>query len=71
MARKKTTASIDAEITKAKAEMSRIQDRYDKLGEKLKHLEEQKRQYESEAIMAAYLKSDKSFEELMTFLQPS
>jgi len=71
MARKKTTASIDAEITKAKTEMSRIQDRYDKLGEKLKRLEEQKRQYESEAIMTAYLKSGKSFEELMTFLQPS
>lgn len=70
MARRRTTASIEAEIVKAKSEMSRLQDKYEKLGDKLKQLEEQKRQYEAEAIMDAYLKSSKSFEEIMTFLQP-
>lgn len=69
MARKKTTAAIDAEITKVKADMSRLQDRYDKLAEKLKNLQAQKLKSEAEAIIAAYSKSGKSFDELMTFLQ--
>ena len=35
MARKKSTETIDAEIKKVKSDMSRLQDRYDKLAEKL------------------------------------
>ena len=50
--------------------MSRLQDRYDKLADKLKELEESKRQLEAETIMDAYLKSGKSFDEIMTFLSP-
>lgn len=69
MARKKTTAAIDAEITRVKADMSKLQDRYDKLAEKLKNLQAQKLKSEAEAIIAAYSKSGKSFDELMTFLQ--
>ena len=69
MARKKTTAAIDAEITKVKADMSKLQDRYDKLAEKLKNLQAQKLKSEAGAIIAAYSKSGKSFDELMTFLQ--
>ena len=69
MARTKTTAAIDAEIAKVKADMSRLQDRYDKLAEKLKNLQAQKLKSEAEAITAAYSKSGKSFDELMTFLQ--
>ena len=68
MARKKSTESIDAEISKVKSDMSRLQDRYDKLAEKLKDLQEQKRRIEADAIMDAYLKSGKSYKELMTFL---
>lgn len=70
MARKKTTEAIDAEIKKVTADMTRPQERYDKLADKLKDLQDQKRKLESEAIMEAYLKSGKSFNELMTFLQP-
>lgn len=70
MARKKTTEAIDAEIKKVTADMTRLQERYDKLADKLKDLQDQKRKLESEAIMEAYLKSGKSFNELMTFLQP-
>lgn len=70
MARKRTTASIDTEISKIKTDMSKLQDRYDKLAERLKALQEQKLKVEAEAIIAAYSKSGKSFEELMTFLQP-
>ena len=70
MARKKSSESIDTEIKKIKADMSRLQDRYDKLADKLKELEESKRQLEAETIMDAYLKNGKSFDEIMTFLSP-
>lgn len=70
MARKKSTESIDAEINKIKFDMSKLQDRYDKLAEKLKDLQEQKRRIEADVIMDAYLKSGKSLDEIMTFLNP-
>lgn len=70
MARKKTTEAIEAEINKTKSDMFRLQDRYDKLADKLKELQAQKRRIESDAIMDAYLKSGKSFDEIMTFLNP-
>lgn len=70
MARKRTFESIDAEIQETKAEMDKLQDKYNKLAENLKMLQEQKRKAESDAIMDAYLKSGKSYDELMTFLTP-
>lgn len=70
MARKKSTESIDSEIMKIKSDMSKLQDRYDRLAEKLKTLQEQKRQHEADTIMDAYLKSGKSLDEVMTFLNP-
>ena len=65
MARKKSTETIDAEIAKVMADMSKLQERY----EKLKDLQEQKRRREADVIMDAYLKSGKSLEEIMTFLK--
>lgn len=50
--------------------MARLQDRYDKLAEKLKVLQEQKWQQEAATIMDAYRKSGKSLDEIMTFLEP-
>lgn len=70
MARKKSTETIDAEINKVKSDMSRLQDRYNKLADKLKDLQDQKRQIEADVIMDAYLKSSKSLDEIMTFLKP-
>ena len=70
MARKKSTEAIDAEITKVKADMSKLQDRYNQLADKLRNLQEQKRKIEADAIMDAYLKSGKSFDEIMIFLKP-
>lgn len=70
MARKKSTESIDSEISKIKSDMARLQDRYDKLAEKLKVLQEQKWQQEAATIMEAYRKSGKSLNEIMTFLEP-
>ena len=70
MARKKSADTLDAEIVKVKSDMSKLQDRYDKLAEKLKDLQEQKRRIEADAIMDAYLKSGKTLDEIMTFLKP-
>ena len=70
MARKKSADTLDAEIGKLKSDMSKLQDRYDKLAEKLKDLQEQKRRIEADAIMDAYLKSGKTLDEIMTFLKP-
>ena len=70
MARRKSAETLDAEITKVKSDMTRLQEKYDKLCEQLKDLQEQKRRLEADAIMEAYLKSGKSFEEIMTFLVP-
>ena len=70
MARKKSADTLDAEIAKVKSVMSKLQDRYDRLAEKLKDLQEQKRRIEADAIMDAYLKSGKTLDEIMTFLKP-
>ena len=70
MARKKSADTLDAEIAKVKSDMSKLQDRYDKLSEKPKDLQEQKRRTETDAIMAAYLKSGKTLDDIMTFLKP-
>lgn len=70
MARKKSTEAIGTEINKVKSDMSRLQDRYDKLADKLKELQDQKRRIEADTIMDAYLKSGKSLDEIMTFLKP-
>ena len=48
----------------------KLQDRYEEFAKKLEDLQEQKRKCEADAIMDAYLKSDKSFDEIMTFLVP-
>lgn len=60
MARKRSTETIDTEIAKVMADMSKLQDRYNKLADKLKDLQEQKRCREADAIIDAYLKSGKS-----------
>lgn len=70
MARKKSTEAIDAEITKVKAAMSKLQDKYNDLADRLKELEDLKRRREADEIMDAFLKSGKSFDEIMTFLKP-
>ncbi|WP_031580198.1 hypothetical protein, partial [Ruminobacter sp. RM87] len=69
MARMKSISTIEAEITRIKDELSKLQMKQDKLTLKLKELLEHKRNYEAKEIMDAYLKSGKSYEELMTFLQ--
>ena len=70
MARMMTFEAIDNEISKVKSDMSKLQNRYNKLAEKLEDLQKQKRRIEADTIMEAYLKSGKNFDEIMTFLSP-
>lgn len=70
MSRKKSTEALDTEIAKTKSDMTKLQDKYDRLADKLKELQEQRQRIEADTIVEAYLKSGKSFDELMTFLQP-
>ena len=70
MERKRSTESIDAELAKVKSDVSRLQNRYNKLAEKIKERQEQKRRLEADIIMDAYLKMGKSLDEVMTFLKP-
>ena len=64
MARKRSIQSIDAEISKVEGELTDLQARYDE------DLQEQKREQQAKIVMDAFQKSGKSFDELMTFLQP-
>lgn len=68
MARMRSIQSINTEIAKTEGEMSKIQEKYDALAEKLLELQKQKREYETRQIMDAYMKSGKSMQEIMTFL---
>ena len=70
MPRKKSTEALDAEIAKTKSDMTKLQDKYDRLADKLKELQEQRQRIEADTIVETYLQSGKSFDELMIFLQP-
>ena len=63
MASKDFTRTIDTEISKVKEEIS-------KLEFKLKALQDIKREREKDKIVDAYVKSGKSFDEVMSFLEP-
>ena len=69
MARKKSISTIETELSKLKEELSKLQEKEDKITASILDLQKQKRDYEANEIMDAYLKSGKSYKELMTFLQ--
>ena len=68
MARTRTISSIESEIAKVEAELSKAQEKVDTISAKLLKLHKQKQEYEAKQIMEAYKKSGKSLQELMTFL---
>ena len=68
MARTRTISSIESEIAKVEAELSKAQEKVDTISAKLLKLQKQKQEYEAKQIMEAYKKSGKSLQELMTFL---
>ena len=68
MARSRSISSINTELEKLEAELTRAQQRVDSISEKILTLQKQKQEYETRQVMEAYRKSRKSFQELMTFL---
>ena len=68
MARTRSLASIETEITKVSAELQKAQEKVDDLTQRLLELQEQKQSIETKQIMYAFRKSGKSMQELMTFL---
>jgi flagellar biosynthesis chaperone FliJ len=68
MARTKTISSIDSEIAKTQEMLAKARSKYDSLAEELKTLMDKKREMQSQAIMAAFIKSGKSYSEIMNFL---
>ena len=68
MARTKSTASIETEIVKINGELEKLQKKQETLSERLLKLQKQKQEHEAKQVMDAFLKSGKSLQELMTFL---
>ena len=61
--------SIDDKIEQAKARVSRTKGRYDEAVEELHQLQQKKQELQSKELVDAFLKSERSFEEIMSFLK--
>ena len=68
MARTKTIASIDSEIARAQDALVTAKVKYDAIAKNLEELIERKREHQARAIMKAFIKSGKSYKEIMNFL---
>ena len=68
MARKKSITSIDSQITKAQDDLVKAKAKYDTTAQKLEELLEKKKEYQAREIMDAFIKSGKSYQEIMNFL---
>lgn len=68
MARTKTIASIDSEIATAQDALVKARAKYDAIAKNLEELREKKKEYQARTIMDAFIKSGKSYSELMNFL---
>ena len=68
MARTKSIASIEAQITKAQEDLVKVKAKYDTIADNLEKLMVQKKEHQARQIMDAFIKSGKSFQEIMNFL---
>ncbi|MBQ9867086.1 MAG: DUF4315 family protein [Lachnospiraceae bacterium] len=68
MARVRSISSIETEIEKVEADLTKAQQKCDALSAKLLKLQKQKHEYEAKQILDAFHKSGKSLQELMIFL---
>jgi len=69
MPKRKSIASIDAQIIACKNRIAKAKVRYDKLCDDLRMLQAERELVMSQQILAAMKKSGRSYDELMTFLQ--
>jgi septal ring factor EnvC (AmiA/AmiB activator) len=68
MARTKSIASIEAQISKAQEDLVKAKAKYDTIADNLEKLMVQKKEHQARQIMDAFIKSGKSFQEIMNFL---
>ena len=68
MARTKGIASIEAQIAKAQEDLVKAKAKYDAIADNLEKLMVQKKEHQARQIMEAFIKSGKSFQEIMNFL---
>ena len=68
MARTRSMSSIEAEISKIENELIKLGTKQKALTAQLSDLQKQKQEFETKQVMAAFRKSGKSLQELMTFL---
>ena len=71
MARMKSAASLDGQIVKAQEKVARSKEMYDSACAELKALLSERDSRRQKLLLAALAKSDKSFEDVMHFLQSS
>ena len=69
MPRKKSLERYDQEILEVQKQMARAKNRYEALSQRLAELQKKKKQQETNQIMEAYGKSNRSLKEVMIFLQ--
>lgn len=62
------TTSIDAKIDKIRKGLVEAKKRYDRLAEELRNLQKKRDELVEKNILAAFRKSRKSYEEVLTFL---
>jgi phage shock protein A len=68
MARTKSIASIEAQITKVQQDLVKAKAKYDAVADNLEKLMAQKKEHQARQIMDTFIKSGKSFQEIMNFL---
>ena len=68
MARTKSLASLDAQITKAQEDLVKAKAKYDTVAGTLEKLQNEKKELQARQIMKAFIKSGKSFRQIMNFL---
>lgn len=68
MARTKSIASIEVQIAKTQEDLVKAKAKYDVIADNLEKLMVQKKEHQARQIMDAFIKSGKSFQEIMNFL---
>ena len=69
MARTKSDASLDEQIEKAQDRLTKAKAQYDSAAAELRKLLEERDARRQKLLMAAIAKSDKSFEDILRFLE--
>ena len=69
MARTKSDASLDEQIEKAQERLAKAKAQYDSAAAELRKLLEERDARRQKLLMAAIAKSDKSFEDILRFLE--